>query len=163
MTTSRELKEDVKMWRHASYPITTIVERLAELFERIEQLEAAINKQSKPMGYPYVSEHGHCLITQHTGDRPILTVEKHCKWYTLQLLHPDGRVEPVLYDDEDSLNHVPFPAPVIKLAEQNRWDLDWEALEMIVGRWLLELLDLDPSELAEPADFAWPPRPKEIL
>lgn len=92
------------------------------------------------------------LVAQTPGDVPVLTVENYCKWYTLHLLHPDGRVEPVSYgvlegfcDGEEQtpyVDHVPNPVLVERLCAAMGWELDEQSHEMMIGRWIMEGLDL---------------------
>lgn len=85
---------------------------------------------------------------------PTLTVENYCKWYDMQIIHPDGRVEAVSFGDLDELagnvgydvlgsgyvDHVPNPQVVRALAEARGWAVDEQAMEMIAGRWQLEVV-----------------------
>jgi hypothetical protein len=74
---------------------------------------------------------------------PTLTVEMWIKWYDLQLVHPDGRIERVLYpenlDGESSfIDHVPNPKAVVKFAKEKGYEIDELALQAIKGRWAEE-------------------------
>lgn len=79
---------------------------------------------------------------------PVLTVENYVKWYWLHLVLPDGRVEEVNFGALDRLanrmgdtpycDHVPNPRVVQRLADDHRWHLDPNALEMLIGRWEIE-------------------------
>jgi hypothetical protein len=80
---------------------------------------------------------------------PVLTVENYCKWYSLFLVHPDGRVEAVDYDRLEPIaaaldasayvDHVPNPACLEPLCDANGWILCTESREMAVGRWQIEV------------------------
>jgi hypothetical protein len=75
---------------------------------------------------------------------PILTVENYCKWYDLQIVHPDGRVEAVPFPDDGQgtpyVDHVPNPHAVARYADRCGYHIDLQAFEMIVGRWQLEVV-----------------------
>lgn len=79
----------------------------------------------------------------------ILTVENYLKWYGLQLLHENGRIEEIPFPDEDWIkpgeipfaDHVPNPHVVQRFADKKGYLLDDQAFEMMVGRWELEVLD----------------------
>lgn len=85
---------------------------------------------------------------------PVVTVELAQKWYGLQLVKPssDGPaiVEEVPFPTPERLgprygvtyvDHVPNPRVVEFWAFENRYFLDELALEMMWGRWLLEVED----------------------
>lgn len=86
-----------------------------------------------------------------------LTVESYGKWYELQALHPDGRVEPVSYgtlegfcDEEEMtpyVDHVPNPVLVERLCNAMGWELDEQAHEMMIGRWLREGMDVTVEQV----------------
>lgn len=86
-----------------------------------------------------------------------LTVENYGKWYELQALHPDGRVEPVSYgvlegfcDDNERtpyVDHVPNPVLVERLCNEMGWELDEQAHEMMIGRWIREGMDMTLSDV----------------
>ncbi len=88
-------------------------------------------------------------------DRPVLTVENYCKWYYLHLVHPDGHVTEVGYDEVEQhtaesegsayVDHVPNPAGVERLCEARCWVLHEQSHEMMIGRWQLEVRDLLPG------------------
>lgn len=98
-------------------------------------------------GFPLVFGHGN-----FRSSVPVLTCELYDKWYTLHLVHPDGRVEEVCFpgaDDRfpDSMvtpgasgfcDHVPNPTEVQRMAEHLGWEVDQCSLEMMVGRWEIE-------------------------
>jgi hypothetical protein len=82
-------------------------------------------------------------------DRPVLTVELYCKWYTLWLVSPAGAIDSVPFYHLSDLStagpaltpyidHVPNPAVVLRLCEARGYHLDDIAYELIVGRWEIE-------------------------
>jgi hypothetical protein len=79
----------------------------------------------------------------------VLTVENYCKWYSLYLIHEDGRVEKIPFPDQGwaqsgesaYADHVPNPTVVQRFAERKGYLLDTQAFEMIIGRWELEYVD----------------------
>lgn len=97
----------------------------------------------------YVSDRGGFLIGN--GPRPdgppVLTVETYTKWYVLYLIKPGGEVEEVSFaeleahcgDGSPYLDHAPNPNAVIRLANARGWYLDELALELIIGRWELDM------------------------
>lgn len=86
-----------------------------------------------------------------TDVRPLLTVELTQKWYTLWLLTDDCRREEVDFgwldecannlDTQPSpyVNHVPNPAVVEALAAREGWTVDPIALDLLYGRWAIEV------------------------
>jgi hypothetical protein len=100
----------------------------------------------------FVSDRGHELFFCSTGcgDRPVITVEYYIKWYTLFVVHHDGRVTELDYqpDLEDEFisrygesaygDHVFNPRFVVFLADRLEMDVDEIALEVIIGRWQQE-------------------------
>ncbi len=81
------------------------------------------------------------------ADRPVLTVENYCKWYTLYVLWPEDNItsqvsfdllEPYQGKEPAYCDHVPNPRAVELYTEAQDIDLHSEALEMIIGRWELE-------------------------
>lgn len=86
-----------------------------------------------------------------------LTVENYCKWYELQAVHPDGRVEPVSYGALEGfrdgnemtpyVDHVPNPVLVERLCNAMGWELDEQSHEMMIGRWVMEGMDMTLSDV----------------
>lgn len=110
-------------------------------------------------------QRGHPLLLTQTPEKTTITVVNYCKWYDFHLVHPDGRVErlddsyyapfekgelanrfPTLWAD-----HVPAPGLMEAIAERNGWDYDWQAADMIQGRWER---DIRRSGEHEPYDAA---------
>lgn len=92
---------------------------------------------------------GHSMILEEPSTVPLLTVENYCKWYTVWLVHPDGRVEEVdmyAFKCEGTVwsDHVPHPKSCIEVANQLGVEWDDESFELIVGRYMLEKM---PDEL----------------
>ena len=83
--------------------------------------------------------------------RPIVTMENYCKWYGVQVLHPDGRVENVPHDDLSAIadrlgaclmgDHNFHPRLLNEYAKQIGGIADWRAIEMTGGRWVSEQMD----------------------
>jgi hypothetical protein len=101
-----------------------------------------------------LSKRGHPIVgSPCSGQDPILTVELYCKWYGLQLLRPDGTVEEVAFPEEGwapegesaYCDHVPNPKAVARFAEHQGYLIDLLAMELMVGRWELEVRDTYPS------------------
>jgi len=79
-------------------------------------------------------------------------VESYIKWYTLFLVHPDGKVEPITYlelPEPGYADHEPHPVAVRKLAESRGWFLCPEAEELILSRWLLSCCELTSEEVLD--------------
>jgi hypothetical protein len=93
----------------------------------------------------YVSDRGLPLVLHGIAGVSTLTVENYLKWYCLYLVHSDGSVEPVQFPRESPDPHVPYPAAVEALAEENGWEICAESMEMIIGRYLCDLCDFDAS------------------
>ena len=90
------------------------------------------------------SDRGKPLVCQDTCGRPycktpILTVENYIKWYCLYLIRPSGEVEAVDFPDDGYCDHVPYPAAVERMAAKNGWVVDEQSLEMMIGRYMLEV------------------------
>ena len=90
-------------------------------------------------GFSPVSTRGYPLVIDIVPQVPTLTVELYVKWYTLYLVHPDERIEEVLYPLNGFVDHVPKPAAVFDFAKENGYDIEPLAWEMIVGRWEIDV------------------------
>lgn len=101
---------------------------------------------------PYLSKQSHFLV--YVGvepGRPVLTVENYPKWYGFQVVMPDGTVREESFGLLDDLatsrgvsphvDHVPNAELVPALAEKIGWILDFCSYEMMVGRWVSEIVD----------------------
>ncbi len=96
----------------------------------------------------YDSDRGMPLVYvgEPPPERPILTVENYCKWYSLYLVKPGGWVEAVdMYDAGSSFtaawhDHVPDPGECERYAELKGYDWDENALDMIYGRYQREVV-----------------------
>jgi hypothetical protein len=104
----------------------------------------------------YHSKRGMLLLwVQEPLDVPVLTMENYVKWYYLHLIRPDGTVEELSFEplsdtsahmsESPYCDHVPNPVVVQRLAHERNWHLDPNALEMIIGRWELEVRDNYPE------------------
>lgn len=106
----------------------------------------------------YVSERNIPLLFQGLPVKEsVLTVENYLKWYRLYLVLPSGNVEPVPFDlmevmvrkdptintDESApyCDHVPNPIWVARYCELLNFRLHSRSLEVMVGRWTLEVKD----------------------
>lgn len=95
------------------------------------------------------SGRGHALVFQSTVTYPVLTVEVYCKWYDLFIVHPSGRIEGVPFPDEGKhgvsgppyVDHVPNPRHVVHWARREGVTVDDLSLEIMIGRWELEVGD----------------------
>jgi len=95
------------------------------------------------------SDRGHLLVDAPVKDQHVLTVELYTKWYTLYLVTWDGLVTAVPFPDglwvphsESAFcDHVPNPKAVQTYAEAHNYVLGEFALELIIGRWQLEVLN----------------------
>jgi hypothetical protein len=98
----------------------------------------------------HLTEHGHRLVCDYTPEIPTITVEDYCKWYTLYVVFPDNRVESLCFPGHDTLDdlpsgemsfvdHVPNPRAVKRMAERLGYEIDYDSLERMVGRWFLEV------------------------
>jgi len=96
-----------------------------------------------PRGIPLV-----CGGVPDEGCPPVVTVEDHCKWYELYVVHPGGKVEPVHFGHLEPAarergistcaDHAPNPSTVWRWAESMGYEVDDESLERMAGRWVLE-------------------------
>lgn len=101
----------------------------------------------------YRSYRGMLLLCQSpsTFGKPIVTMENYVKWYGIQILHPDGRVESAdpgllneLADRCDGTvmgDHNYHPRLLNELAKEIGGEVCWRSLEMTAGRWVAEIMD----------------------
>ena len=103
-------------------------------------------------GFHYPTPRDLVLVyRQKPLDKPVLTVEHYCKWYTLYLVMPDGTVKSVHDDFRDEYDdavehwgsthmcdHCYHPDFIPVLAHHLGAYVDSEAHEMIAGRWVIE-------------------------
>lgn len=92
------------------------------------------------------SGRGHPLLAQEPMDKPIVCLENYQKWYSIQLLTPEGDVQEIPYD---SLNHLTIADPtwledncihpklLHALGKSLNAYVDVLSLEVAAGRWLL--------------------------
>ena len=75
-------------------------------------------------------------------DLPVVTVELRGKWYHLLVVYPDLTWAAYSFEGPREhgtvVDHVPSPAAVEKWAQAHGWEVDDLALEILVGRWVLE-------------------------
>lgn len=107
----------------------------------------------KPKTKVYVSSRGIPLLCQSPSGigKPIVTMENYCKWYGIDILHPDGSVThgcPDLMDKIDREfghklmgDHNYHPRLLEELAKRIGGIVDWRAVEMAGGRWVSEIMD----------------------
>lgn len=87
------------------------------------------------------------VVFEHlpTGDDIFITVAATSKWYKLYKLFSNGKVGEVDFPEDCPANespfvdHVPNPNAVIQFCNANGYYLDPLALELLVGRWTLEV------------------------
>jgi hypothetical protein len=87
------------------------------------------------------------FYSEHGCDVPVLTVEAYEKWYELFLVHPDGRVESISFNELERFcgdgspyaDHAPNPNAVRLLVEARGWRLSELTFELMIGRWELAL------------------------
>jgi len=109
----------------------------------------------------FVSDRDLPLLTQEVDPegRPIVTMENYCKWYGVQILQPDGRVEHVDYDLLCLYADAPDATPPYQMGDHNyRPELlesvakhlggvvDPKALAMTRARWAVEIEDEDSDD-----------------
>lgn len=121
----------------------------------------------------YLSDHYHPLMCNKPSERcPIITVENYEKWYSVYLLHPDGKVEAVppevlelvgCYDNGWWYDHVFHPKLLIALAKHYKGWVPDTTLEIVTGRWISEGPGMPGYEgidvelgLNEEQDYSWP-------
>lgn len=92
------------------------------------------------------SKRKHLLVFgARSSDPPTVTVENYCKWYALQVVdaagdikeYDFGELEPFAQDYVS--DHVPNPLAVVRWATAKGWRVDPQSLEMMVGRWAMEV------------------------
>ena len=77
-------------------------------------------------------------------ERPTITVENYIKWYSLWLRMPDGTAQALAFPeilaraDSAYRDHVPNPMHVALYARERGYDIEETALEIMIGRWVLE-------------------------
>lgn len=96
----------------------------------------------------FLSLRGLPLTVTYKPFSPTITVEITSKWYNLFLIYPNGELEEIGFDYLDKIaneidetpyvDHVPNPRVVIEMCKKYAWSLDEWALELIIGRWVLE-------------------------
>lgn len=97
----------------------------------------------------YVSDRNIELLCQSPNEKPTLTAEAYCKWYTLYLLNPDGSVARVANDLIDEympagcwhIDHCYHGKVFDVLCEQMDWYKDELAQEVAMGRFAIEIND----------------------
>lgn len=106
---------------------------------------------------PMLSDRGIELFCDGVTDRPVLTVERYAKWYDLYVVYPNGRVATFkdTLDSEGAFiseyhesaygDHVFNPRFYLFLAKRYGMDFSSGALEVLVGRWLLDHCSVDFS------------------
>lgn len=136
-----------------SVTVLHIKQEAADCAIQLPGLVRTMNGLDCPIFF-YFSQRAIPLVyTGKPGEKPILTVENYCKWYTLYAVFPDGRVRPVDYSEYGELelkseahggvshlwsDHIPYPPSCEKIAEHLGMDWDDQSLEMIHGRYQLE-------------------------
>jgi len=92
------------------------------------------------------------LLLDGVPSFPTVTVKNETKWYALYVVYPDGQVSEhhfghlESYTDQSAYrDHVPNPAAVQKWADSQGFATDHRAMEMILGRWLIESLGYDEA------------------
>lgn len=107
----------------------------------------------QPKTKVYLSSRGIPLLCQTPSSfgKPIVTMENYCKWYGIDILHPDGRVEsadPGLLDEIcDEVGHYLMgdhnyhPRLLNELAKKIGGTADYRAIEATGGRWVSEQMD----------------------
>lgn len=109
------------------------------------------------MSESHVSHRGLPLVYRGAPIVATLTVESYCKWYDLCLVRPDGTYGVVpfgaleAYTDMEEqtayVDHVPNPVLVERLCNAMGWELDEQAHEMMIGRWIMEGMDMTLSDV----------------
>lgn len=100
----------------------------------------------------YYSDRGYVLVYHmEPRDKPVLTVEQYCKWYTPYLVMMDGSVRAAdihnleLYVNDGSAwggsTHVWNPDAIAALADEEVWYVCDASFEMIIGRWMREYME----------------------
>jgi hypothetical protein len=81
-------------------------------------------------------------------DKFVLFVEDETKWYRLYLRGPNGVVTTIQMseletycksDESPFCDHVPNPMPVQRMCRHFGWEIDERSLEVMIGRWELEV------------------------
>lgn len=91
------------------------------------------------------------LIYIGRHDVPIVTMENYMKWYGIYVVHPNGVVENVAPDVLDELcgddyfiaDHNYHPTLLRRVAKHFNGEVDPVSLEVALGRWKMEIEDLD--------------------
>jgi hypothetical protein len=97
----------------------------------------------------YTTERGHHLLFMGQPlDKPVLTLENYGKWYEMHVIQPDGTVAAVdvkvlsetmdIYSDALWIDHLFSPRLIYRVAQQMDYYVDERALEVALGRWVME-------------------------
>jgi hypothetical protein len=108
----------------------------------------------------YFSERGFPLITQDIIDsnnepQSMLTVENYDKWYTMHIIHSDGRVQSIYNNILDALNdltwidHAVVPYMFHKIADDLGLVYDNRTFAMVCERFVEDVLNNDWARLAQ--------------
>lgn len=115
--------------------------------------------------HTYVTPRGHALLfVGQPVVQSVLTLENYTKWYELYLVHLDGSVTAVDVADVQEVSdrhmdavwvdHCYHPRLLHRLAQHLNAELDERALEVAIGRWMLE--GPDDSLIAGQLNFTEP-------
>lgn len=104
-------------------------------------------ERQKEVVHTYYSWRGQPLIFVGKSDVPIVTMENYCKWYGIQVVFPDGRVENVHPNVLDELcgndhfigDHNYHPELLRRVAKHYGGHADYVSLEASAGRWAMEI------------------------
>lgn len=88
------------------------------------------------------------LICQTRGEKPIVCLENHLEWDSIQVIHPDGRLTAIYRNDfvqlfgEGDAGHLwpdrcIHPKALLLLAKEVGGNVDTVSLETAAGRWVI--------------------------
>ncbi len=96
--------------------------------------------------HTYLSDRNKALVFNNvTETLGTITVENYPKWYDLFIVQPDGSVTKVEPGPIEWRGHVPTPASVMAYADKMNLYVDMRSMEMIIGRFILEVCGNEPE------------------
>ena len=106
----------------------------------------------------YLSERGIPLVfieKLNKNNPGIITVENYDKWYSLYLVKGDDSVVKLEYDRTINMgDHVINPSDLEAYAKRNGYDVCGQSMDIIVGRYVIEIAGNEPELVGLKNGFA---------
>lgn len=133
-----------------------------DLHKEADTVKEEVVKNNQPIHY-YSSRGKPLLYCRAPSDEPVLTLENYTKWYEMWLVMPDGTVQEVpvdllsetmtIYSEALWIDHLFSPRLLYRVAQQMGYYVDERALEVSLGRWIMEgKTDVHSHTCMEPND-----------